>query len=58
MQEVQSGGYREQTLVFRSKMTSADYHDEMSSKHFMECFTEQLATAKNTFELGYNSGKH
>jgi len=29
-------------LVFRSRTNSADYHDEMNSKHFMEWMTEQL----------------
>ena len=29
-------------LVFRSKMNSADYHNEMNSEHFMEWFTRQL----------------
>ena len=29
-------------LVFRSKTNSADYHDEMNSKHYIEWLTEQL----------------
>ena len=29
-------------LVFKSKTSSADYHDEMNTEHYMEWFTQQL----------------
>ena len=29
-------------LVFKSKMNSANYHDEMNNKDFMEWLTQQL----------------
>ena len=29
-------------LMFKSKMNSADYHDEMNHQHYMEWLTQQL----------------
>ena len=29
-------------LMFRSKTSSAAYHDKINSEHFMECFMKQL----------------
>ena len=29
-------------LVFKSKTSSADYHKEMNTEHYMEWFTQQL----------------